>query len=96
MSKRHYPAMREPLAVDADYHRHPLGNWTATLTVEGHYETTVRAASLHAVFDAVLDELEHLVHRRGRFAATIHTLDGDTDAFMTLAEQAGLGAFTVG
>ena len=79
----------ELLSVLVDYHRSPLGAWTAILVPDGLEPVVLQATSAHDAFhkatelSEVLSELAHVA------ISTMHTLDGDPVAWATLADREG-------
>jgi hypothetical protein len=77
------------LYVIVDYHRCPLGAWTATLAPDGLAPVTRQAASAHDAFHAAMDLIEALSQYADAAISTMHTLDGDPAAWATLAAREG-------
>jgi hypothetical protein len=79
----------ELLCVSVDYHRSPLGAWTATLAPDGLEAVTRQARSAHDAFHDAMDLIEALSHHVDVAISTLHTLDGDPAAWATLAAREG-------
>jgi len=79
----------ELLYVIVDYHRSPLGAWTATLAPDGLEAVTRQATSAHDAFHDATDLIEALSYHLDVAISTMHTLDGDPVAWATLAAREG-------
>jgi hypothetical protein len=79
----------ELMYVIVDYHRSPLGAWTATLAPDGLEAITRQATSAHDAFHAAMDLIEALSYQVDVAISTMHTLDGDPAAWATLAVREG-------
>ena len=79
----------ELLYVLVNYHRSPLGTWTATLAPDGLEPVTLQAASAHDALHAAVDLIEMLSEHADVAISTMHTLDGDPAAWATLAAREG-------
>jgi hypothetical protein len=67
----------ELLDVLVNYHRSPLGAWTATLTPEGVEPVTVQATSGHDALHQAMDLIEALSRYADVPISTVYALDGD-------------------
>jgi hypothetical protein len=80
--------MKKLIAVAADYHRTPLGTWTAILDAlldaddEDGLSANAAGATLAACQERVLELVAELSTRAGRPCHTLHLLDGDATAFI--------------
>lgn len=79
----------ELLCVIVDYHRSPLGAWTATLAPDGLGAVTRQATSAHNAFHDAMSLIEALSYHVDVAISTMHTLDGDPAAWATLAAREG-------
>ena len=79
----------ELLGVLVNYHRSPLGAWTATLAPGGLEPVTLQATSAHNALHAAMDLIEALSEHADVAISTVHTLDGDPAAWATLAAREG-------
>ena len=79
----------ELLCVLVNYHRSPLGAWTATLAPDGLEPVTMQATSAHDALHDAVDLIEALSQHADVAISTMHTLDGDPAAWATLAAREG-------
>ena len=75
----------ELLCVLVNYHRSPLGAWTATLAPDGLEPVTLQATSAHDALHDAVDLIEALSQHADVSISTMHTLDGDPAAWAMLA-----------
>lgn len=74
----------------ADYHRQPTGVWRATVTLNDDMVRILQAADPGGALSGVLDELEVIANEINAPLATLHTLDGDPQAWLDLADELDL------
>ena len=79
----------ELLYVLVDYHRSPLGAWTAILVPDGLEPVALQATSAHDAFHKATELIEVLSEHADVAILTMHTLDGDPAAWATLAAREG-------
>ena len=79
----------ELLYVLVDYHRSPLGAWTAILVSDGLEPVALQATSAHDAFHKATELIEVLSEHADVAISTMHTLDGDPVAWATLAAREG-------
>jgi hypothetical protein len=79
----------ELLYVLVNYHRSPLGAWTATLAPDGLEPVTLQATSAHDAIPDAMDLIEALSQHADVAISTMHTLDDDPAAWATLAAREG-------
>ena len=79
----------ELLYVLVDYHRSPLGAWTAILVSDGFEPVVLQATSAHDAFHKATELIEVLSEHADVAILTMHTLDGDPAAWATLAAREG-------
>ena len=79
----------ELLDVLVNYHRSPLGAWTATLAPDGLESVTLQATTAHDALHAAVDLIEVLSQHADVAISTMHTLDGDPAAWATRAAREG-------
>jgi len=79
----------ELLYVLVDYHRSPLGAWTAILVPDGLEPVVLQATSAHDAFHKATELIEVLSEHADVAISTMHTLDGDPAAWATLAAREG-------
>ena len=72
-----------------DYHRSPLGAWTAILVPDGLEPVALQATSAHDAFHKATELIEVLSEHADVAISTMHTLDGDPAAWATLAAREG-------
>jgi hypothetical protein len=101
--RRRRPTPAAPVAVDeldafdddelldvlVDYHRSPLGAWTATLVPDGLEPVTLQATSAHDALHKAMDLIEALSEYADVAISTMHALDGDLTAWAILAAREG-------
>ena len=79
----------ELLYVLVDYHRSPLGAWTAILVPDGLKPVALQATSAHNAFHKATQLIEVLSEHADVAISTMHALDGDPVAWATLAAREG-------
>ena len=79
----------ELLYVLVDYHRSPLGAWTATLVPDGLEPVMLQATSAHNALHKAMKLIEALSQYADVAISTMHTLDGDPASWATLAAREG-------
>jgi hypothetical protein len=79
----------ELLYVLVDYHRSPLGAWTAILVPDGLEPVALQATSAHDAFHKAMELIEVLSEHADVAISTMHTLDGDPVAWATVAAREG-------
>ena len=79
----------ELLYVLVDYHRSPLGAWTAILVSDGFEPVALQATTAHDAFHKATELIEVLSEHADVAISTMHTLDGDPVAWATLAAREG-------
>jgi hypothetical protein len=79
----------ELLDVLVDYHRSPLGAWTAILVPDGLEPVALQATNAHDAFHKATQLIEVLSEHADVAISTMHTLDGDPLAWATLAAREG-------
>jgi hypothetical protein len=79
----------ELLYVPVNYHRSPLGAWTATLAPDGLEPVTLQATSAHDALHDAMDLIEALSEHADVAISTMHALDGDPAAWAMLAAREG-------
>jgi hypothetical protein len=72
----------ELLCVLVNYHRSPLGAWTATLAPDGLEPVTLQATSAHDALHDAVDLIEALSRHADVAISSMHTLDGDPAAWV--------------
>ena len=77
--------------IIADYHQSSLGVWRIGLSVDGEELGVARAPNIQEAVLAALDRVQQIVDGHGEPGSTIHTLDGDAQAFAELAVEEHLG-----
>jgi hypothetical protein len=77
------------LYVLVDYHRSPLGAWTAILVPDGLEPVALQATSAHDAFHEATGLIDVLSEHADVAISTMHTLDGDPIAWATLAAREG-------
>ena len=77
------------LYVLVDYHRSPLGAWTAILVPDGLEPVALQATSAHDAFHQATELIDVLSEHADVAISTMHTLDGDPVAWATLAAREG-------
>lgn len=81
--------VNEAGAIDADYTRTAFGTWRITVTSSAGTDVVNGSGELpEVVEDAVMPVVQEHTDRLGGPCTTIHTLDGDTSAFMAAYEAA--------
>jgi hypothetical protein len=85
----------ELLCVIVDYHRSPLGAWTATLAPDGLEPVTRQAASAHDAFHDAMDLIEALSQYADVAISPIYTLDGEPARWATLAAREGFVGYAI-
>src|SRR5437868_5556471 len=71
----------ELLYVLVNYHRSPLGAWTAILVPGGLEPVALQATSAHDAFHKAMELIEVLSEHADVAISTMHTLDGDAAAW---------------
>jgi len=79
----------ELLYVLVNYHRSPLGAWTAILVPGGLEPVALQATSAHDAFHKAMELIEVLSEHADVAISTMHTLDGDPVAWATVAAREG-------
>ncbi len=79
----------ELLYVLVDYHRSPLGAWTAILVPDGLEPVVLQATSAHDAFHKATELIAVLSEHADVAISTMHTLDGDPVAWAILAAREG-------
>ena len=79
----------ELLYVLVDYHRSPVGAWTAILVPDGLEPVALQATSAHDAFHKATEFIAVLSEHADVAISTMHTLDGDPVAWATLAAREG-------
>ena len=79
----------ELLYVLVDYHRSPLGAWTAILVSDGFEPVALQATSAHDALHKAMELIEVLSEHADVAISTMHTLDGDAAAWAILAAREG-------
>ena len=79
----------ELLDVYVDYHRSPLGAWTAILVQDRLEPVALQATNAHDAFHKATQLIEVLSEHADVAISTIHTLDGDPVAWARLAAREG-------
>jgi len=77
--------------IIADYHQSSLGTWRVGLSVDGDELEVAQAANIQEAVLAALGRIQQIVDGHGEPGSTIHTLDGDVQAFAELAAAENLG-----
>jgi hypothetical protein len=67
----------ELLDVLVEYHRSPLGAWTATLVPDGLEPVTLQATSAYNAFHQTMELIEALSEHADLGISIMHTVDGD-------------------
>jgi hypothetical protein len=75
--------------VLVNYHRSPLGAWTATLAPDGLEPVTRQASSAHDALHDAMDLIEALSQDADVAISTLHALDGEPTAWAKLAAREG-------
>lgn len=76
-------------SIDADYTRTAFGTWRITVTSAAGTDVVNGTGELpEVVEDAVMPVVQEHTDRLGGPCTTVHTLDGDTSAFMAAYEAA--------
>ena len=79
----------ELLYVLVNYHRSPLGPWTATLALDGLEPVTLQATSAHDALHDAMDLIEALSEHADVAISTVHAVDGDPTAWAMFAAREG-------
>jgi hypothetical protein len=79
----------ELLHVLVDYHRSPVGAWTAILVPDGLEPMALQSTSAHDAFHQATELINVLSKQADVAMSTMHTLDGDPAAWATLAACEG-------
>jgi hypothetical protein len=79
----------ELLYVLVNYHRSPLGPWTATLALDGLEPVTLQATSAHDALHDAMDLTEALSEHADVAISTVHAVDRDPTAWAMLAAREG-------
>jgi hypothetical protein len=79
----------ELLHVLVNYHRSPLGTWSATLAPEGLEPVALQATNAHNALHDAMDLIEALSEHADVAISTMHALDGDPAAWAMLAAREG-------
>ena len=79
----------ELLCLLVNYHRSPLGAWTATVAPDELEPVTLQATSAHDAFHKAMELTEALSAHADVAISTMHTLDGDPIAWVALVAREG-------
>ncbi|WP_433272283.1 hypothetical protein ACQPZA_18840 [Pseudonocardia xinjiangensis] len=79
----------ELLFVLVDYHRSPLGTWTAVVDPIGLPPAVRDSATLHDSFHNAMDLINALSDEVATSISTMHCVDGDPTGWFDLAAQEG-------
>ena len=79
----------ELLYLVVNYHRSPLGAWTATVAPDGLEAVKLQAASGHDAFHKAMELIGALSEHADVAISTMHTLDGDPMAWAALVAREG-------
>lgn len=91
MSNRRRPT-RSIAHVQADYRQTPFGRWVGVVTASGWGSREVSGSTPAEVVDAAMQIVEEVADDLDVPCATLHTLDGDAEAWARIAIAHGLMA----